>query len=37
VHVGHVESGIMKPGQNSVFAPAENVIDLKLIEMHHDE
>jgi elongation factor 1-alpha len=35
VPVGRVESGIMKPGQNVVFAPAGIVTDVKSIEMHH--
>nr|BAM14417.1 elongation factor-1 alpha [Holomastigotoides mirabile] len=32
---GRVESGIMKPGQNIVIAPAGIVTDVKSIEMHH--
>jgi len=35
VPVGRVESGIMKPAQNIVFAPAGIVTDVKSIEMHH--
>jgi elongation factor 1-alpha len=37
VPVGRVESGIMKPGQNIIFAPANIVTDVKSIEMHHTQ
>jgi elongation factor 1-alpha len=37
VPVGRVESGIMKPGQNIVFAPAGIVTDVKSIDMHHTQ
>nr|BAM14416.1 elongation factor-1 alpha [Spirotrichonympha leidyi] len=34
---GRVESGIMKPAQNIVIAPAGIVTDVKSIEMHHTQ
>lgn len=37
VPVGRVESGIMKPGQNIVFAPSGVQTDVKSIEMHHQQ
>jgi elongation factor 1-alpha len=37
VPVGRVESGIMKPGQNIIFAPAGIVTDVRSIEMHHTQ
>ena len=37
VPVGRVESGIMKPGQKVVFAPAGVKTDVKSIEMHHTQ
>ena len=37
VPVGRVESGIMKPGMNIVFAPAGIETDVKSIEMHHTQ
>ena len=37
VPVGRVESGIMKPGQNVVFAPSGIQTDVKSIEMHHTQ
>jgi elongation factor 1-alpha len=35
VPVGRIESGIMRPGQNIIFAPVGIVSDVKSIEMHH--
>ncbi|OHS99766.1 Elongation factor 1-alpha [Tritrichomonas foetus] len=37
VPVGRVESGIMKPGQQVVFAPSGIQTDVKSIEMHHTQ
>lgn len=37
VPVGRVESGIMKPGQQIVFAPSGVQTDVKSIEMHHQQ
>jgi elongation factor 1-alpha len=37
VPVGRVESGIMRPGQNIVFAPVDIVTDVRSIEMHHSQ
>lgn len=37
VPVGRVESGIMKPGQQIVFAPSGVMTDVKSIEMHHQQ
>nr|WDD38842.1 translation elongation factor 1-alpha [Spironympha kofoidi] len=34
---GRVESGIMKPAQNIVFAPCGITTDVKSIEMHHTQ
>jgi elongation factor 1-alpha len=36
VPVGRVESGIMKPGMNIVFAPTAITAEVKSIEMHHE-
>jgi len=35
VPVGRVETGILKPGMNVTFAPAEVKTDVKSVEMHH--
>ncbi|OHT05707.1 Elongation factor 1-alpha 2 [Tritrichomonas foetus] len=37
VPVGRVESGIMKPGQQVIFAPSNITTDVKSIEMHHTQ
>jgi elongation factor 1-alpha len=36
VPVGRVETGILKPGQNVVFAPSNLGTEVKSIEMHHE-
>jgi len=36
VPVGRVETGIMKPGMNVVFAPTGLTTEVKSIEMHHE-
>jgi len=36
VPVGRVETGILKPGQNVIFAPAGLATEVKSIEMHHE-
>jgi len=36
VPVGRVESGIIKPGMNVVFAPSTVVTEVKSVEMHHE-
>jgi elongation factor 1-alpha len=35
VPVGRVETGILKPGMNVTFAPANVKADVKSVEMHH--
>ena len=35
VPVGRVETGILKPGMNVTFAPANVASDVKSVEMHH--
>ena len=35
VPVGRVETGILKPGMNVTFAPADVKSDVKSVEMHH--
>ena len=35
VPVGRVETGILKPGMNVTFAPADVKSDIKSVEMHH--
>jgi elongation factor 1-alpha len=35
VPVGRVETGILKPGMNVTFAPADVKTDVKSVEMHH--
>jgi elongation factor 1-alpha len=35
VPVGRVETGILKPGMNVVFAPSSITTDVKSVEMHH--
>jgi len=37
VPVGRVETGILKPGQNVLFAPAMITTEVKSIEMHHEQ
>lgn len=37
VPVGRVETGIMKPGMQVVFAPAGVSTEVKSIEMHHEQ
>lgn len=37
VPVGRVETGILKPGINVVFAPAGLTTEVKSVEMHHQE
>ena len=37
VPVGRVESGILKPGMNVVFAPSTVTTDVKSVEMHHTQ
>jgi len=37
VPVGRVETGIMKPGMNVTFAPANITTEVKSIEMHHEQ
>jgi elongation factor 1-alpha len=36
VPVGRVETGILKPGQIVVFAPANVTTEVKSVEMHHE-
>jgi len=36
VPVGRVETGILKPGMNVTFAPANVTTEVKSIEMHHE-
>ncbi|MFM7857790.1 MAG: EF-Tu/IF-2/RF-3 family GTPase [Flammeovirgaceae bacterium] len=36
VPVGRVETGILKPGMNVTFAPANVKSDVKSVEMHHE-
>lgn len=35
VPVGRVETGVLKPGMNVVFAPVNITTDVKTLEMHH--
>ena len=35
VPVGRVETGVLKPGMNVTFAPADVKSDVKSVEMHH--
>ena len=35
VPVGRVETGVLKPGMNVTFAPADVKSDIKSVEMHH--
>jgi len=37
VPVGRVETGVMKPGMNVTFAPANITTEVKSIEMHHEQ
>lgn len=37
VPVGRVETGVMKPGDVVVFAPANVTTEVKSIEMHHEQ
>jgi len=37
VPVGRVETGIMKPAMNVIFAPAGVATEVKSIEMHHEQ
>jgi len=37
VPAGRVESGVMKPGMNVVFAPSPVVAEVKSVEMHHEQ
>jgi len=37
VPVGRVETGIMKPGDTVLFAPADVTTEVKSIEMHHEQ
>merc|ERR1711937_922406 len=36
VPVGRVETGVMKPGMNVTFAPANITTEVKSVEMHHE-
>jgi len=36
VPVGRVETGVLKPGMNVTFAPANVKSDVKSVEMHHE-
>lgn len=36
VPVGRVETGVVKPGMNAMFAPAGIVAEIKSVEMHHE-
>jgi len=36
VPVGRVETGVIKPGINAMFAPAGIVTEVKSVEMHHE-
>merc|ERR1712151_685513 len=36
VPVGRVETGVIKPGMNAMFAPAGLVAEIKSVEMHHE-
>jgi len=36
VPVGRVETGILKPGMNVTFAPADVKTEVKSVEMHHE-
>jgi elongation factor 1-alpha len=36
VPVGRVETGILKPGMNVVFAPSDMKTEVKSVEMHHE-
>jgi len=37
VPVGRVETGVLKPGMNVTFAPAQISTDVKSVEMHHEQ
>ncbi len=37
VPVGRVETGVVEPGDELVFAPSGNKAEVKSIEMHHEE
>jgi len=37
VPVGRVETGILKPGMNIMFAPTGNTAECKSVEMHHEQ
>lgn len=37
VPVGRVETGVMNPGMNVIFAPAGITTEVKSIEMHHEQ
>jgi len=37
VPVGRVETGLLKPGDAIVFAPADKVTECKSVEMHHEQ
>jgi len=37
VPVGRVETGILKPGMNVVFAPPMVSAEVKSVEMHHEK
>merc|ERR1711907_871317 len=37
VPVGRVETGLLKPGMNVVFAPAGVSTEVKSVEMHHEQ
>merc|ERR1712129_232812 len=36
VPVGRVETGVIQPGMNAMFAPAGIVAEIKSVEMHHE-
>merc|ERR1712157_220243 len=37
VPVGRVETGVLKPGMNIMFAPTGNTAECKSVEMHHEQ
>jgi len=37
VPVGRVETGVIKPGMNVVFSPAQVSTEVKSVEMHHEQ
>ncbi|EGG22355.1 elongation factor 1 alpha [Cavenderia fasciculata] len=37
VPVGRVETGILKPGMNVTFSPANQTTEVKSVEMHHEQ